>query len=208
MDVYQQLREAIVTGELPAESALTELNLAAQYNVSRTPVREALRRLEQDGLVERGPRGMQVRGRSPEEILEIYEVRITLEGAAARAAAERRTELDLMRLEQVHATMIETSRDDPKALAATNRKFHETLWAMSHNGTLVDLLGRLHSHLSRYRETTLAYRDRWDAVLEEHTRLIEAIRAGDKEEAGRIAEEHMVAARTVRLRMYATDEES
>jgi DNA-binding GntR family transcriptional regulator len=93
VDIYQQLREAIVTGVLSADAPLTELSLAAQYKVSRTPVREALRRLEQDGLVERGPRGMKVRGRSPEEILEIYEVRITLEGAAARAAAERRTEL-------------------------------------------------------------------------------------------------------------------
>lgn len=204
MDVYHQLREAIVTGGLSADAPLTELALAAQYKVSRTPVREALRRLEQDGLVERGPRGMQVRGRSPEEILEIYEVRITLETAAARAAAERRTELDLLKLEQVHASMLEASLDDPDRLAKINRTFHETLWAMSHNGTLVDLLDRLHAHLIRYRGTTLTYRDRWEHVLEEHGRLIEAIRAGDQDAAGRIAQEHMTAARNVRLQMYAT----
>jgi DNA-binding GntR family transcriptional regulator len=75
VDVYQQLRTAIVDGTFEAHAPLTELALAAQYKVSRTPVREALRRLEQDGLVERGLRGMQVRGRSPEEILEIYEWR-------------------------------------------------------------------------------------------------------------------------------------
>jgi DNA-binding GntR family transcriptional regulator len=203
VDIYQQLREAIVTGVLSADAPLTELSLAAQYNVSRTPVREALRRLEQDGLVERGPRGMKVRGRSPEEILEIYEVRITLEGAAARAAAERRTELDLMKLEQVHAAMVAASKDDPDRLAEANRNFHETVWAMSHNGTLVDLLGRLHAHLIRYRETTLTYQDRWEKVLKEHQRLIKAIKAGDREAAGRIAEAHMTAARNVRLAMYA-----
>jgi DNA-binding GntR family transcriptional regulator len=204
VDIYQDLREAIVTGALPADAALTELSLAAQYNVSRTPVREALRRLEQDGLVQRGPRGMQVRGRSPEEILEIYEVRITLEGAAARAAAERRTELDLMKLEQVHAMMVAASKDDPDRLVAANRTFHETIWAMSHNGTLVDLLGRLHAHLIRYRETTLTHPGRWEKVLKEHQQLIKAIKAGDQEAAGRIAEAHMTAARNVRLAMYAS----
>ncbi|MGV9796499.1 GntR family transcriptional regulator [Mycobacterium sp. NPDC003449] len=206
MDVYQQLREAIVDGAFAAGDPLTELALAAQYRVSRTPVREALRRLEQDGLVQRGPRGMQVRGRSPEEILEIYEVRIILEGAAARAAAERRTDLDLLRLEQVHTAMQDASTDDPDRLTITNRKFHEAVWAMSHNATLVDLLVRLHAHLIRYRETTLTYPDRWDTVLKEHRQLIEAIKAGDRDLAGKIAEDHMTGARNVRLQMYAATE--
>jgi DNA-binding GntR family transcriptional regulator len=206
VDVYQQLREAILDGTFAGDTPLTELSLAAKYKVSRTPVREALRRLEQDALVERGPRGMQVRARSPEEILEIYEVRTTLEAAAARAAAERRTDLDLLRMEQVHASMIAASKDDPDRLATANRRFHEAIWATSHNATLVDLLMRLNSHLSRYRETTLTYPHRLDAVLKEHEQLLEAIRTGDRESAGRIAEEHMIAARNVRLQMYAEAE--
>ena len=84
------------------------VGIAGKHDVAPV-ILEALRRLEQDGLVERGARGMQVRGRSPEEILELYEVRITLEGAAARAAAERRTDLDLLKLERVHSSMMETS---------------------------------------------------------------------------------------------------
>ncbi|MGV9796542.1 GntR family transcriptional regulator [Mycobacterium sp. NPDC003449] len=203
MDVYEQLREAVVDGTLAAGTALTELSLAAKYDVSRTPVREALRRLEQDGLVERGARGMQVRARSPEEILEIYEVRIILECAAARAAAERRTDLDLLRMEQVHASMKAAREDDPERLATANRQFHEVIWAMSHNATLIDLLMRLHAHLIRYRETTLTYQNRWGEVLKEHEKLMDAIRTGDREEAGRIAENHMTAARNVRLQMYA-----
>lgn len=204
--VYEQLHEAIVNGELPAGTQLVELALAAQFQVSRTPIREALRRLEQDGLVERGNRGMQVRGRSPEEILEIYEVRITLEASAARAAAERHTPLDLLKIQQVHEAMVAASTDDPESLAAINRKFHEVLWSMSHNATLVDLLGRLHAHLIRYRGTTLAYQNRWEIVLKEHQELIEAIKAGDRDRAGQIAEEHMTGARNVRLQMYAAEE--
>jgi DNA-binding FadR family transcriptional regulator len=129
-----------------------------------------------------------------------------VEGAAARAAAERRTDLDLMKLEQVHAAMLADSPADPERLVTTNRKFHETIWAMSHNATLVDLLGRLHAHLIRYRETTLTYPDRWDTVLKEHQQLIEAIQAGDRERAGQIAEQHMTGARNVRLQMYAEAE--
>ena len=201
--VYEELRENIVNGRYAAGAPLVETTLAAEYNVSRTPIREALRRLEQDGLVERGARGMHVRSRSPEEILEIYEVRIILEVAAARAAAQRRTPLDLARLEQVHQAMLNVSTDDSERLASTNRRFHEIVWSMSHNATLIDLLDRLHAHLIRYRETTLTYADRWQTVLDEHAEMIDAIKAGDADRAAAIAESHMVGARNVRLAMYA-----
>ncbi|MFI6348611.1 GntR family transcriptional regulator [Streptomyces sp. NPDC050560] len=204
--VYARLHEGIINGEYSAGESLVETALAAQFGISRTPVREALRRLEQDGLVERGSRGMQVSRRSPEEILEIYEVRIILETAAARSAAEKRTALDLMRLEQLHETMQSIPPDDPDRLATTNRKFHEVIWSMSHNATLIDLLKRLHAHLIRYRKTTLTYQNRWQTVLEEHSRLIEAIKEGDSERAARIAEHHMTGARNTRLLMYADDD--
>ncbi len=201
--VYEELRENIVNGRYEAGAPLVETALATEFSVSRTPIREALRRLEQDGLVERGSRGMHVRSRSPEEILEIYEVRITLEVAAARAAAERRTALDLARLEQIHQAMLTASTDDSERLATTNRRFHEIVWSMSHNATLIDLLDRLHAHLIRYRETTLTFADRWQTVLDEHAELIEAIKEGDGDKAAAIAESHMVGARNVRLAMYA-----
>jgi DNA-binding GntR family transcriptional regulator len=201
--VYARLRENIVNGRYAPGAPLVETTLAAEFNVSRTPIREALRRLEQDGLVERGSRGMHVRMRSPEEILEIYEVRIILEAAAARAAAERRTQLDLARLEQIHNTMLGVSTENPEQLANTNRRFHEIVWSMSHNATLIDLLDRLHAHLIRYRETTLTYADRWQNVLDEHSQLIDAIKAGDADRAAEIAEAHMMAALNVRLAMYA-----
>jgi DNA-binding GntR family transcriptional regulator len=206
--VYTRLHEGIVNGKYPAGESLVETALAAQFGISRTPVREALRRLEQDGLVERGSRGMQVSRRSPEQILEIYEVRIILETAAARSAAEKRTALDLARLEQIHEAMLAASPDDPDNLAVTNRKFHEVLWAMSHNSTLIDLLKRLHSHLVRYPRTTLSYQDRYETVLEDHGELIDAIKSRDSERAASVAERHMTGARNTRLLMYADEEAS
>lgn len=201
--VYEQLRQRIVSGDIPPGERLTEIALAEEFGISRTPVREALRRLEQDGLVERAARGMRVRERSPNEILEIYEVRILLETAAARAAATRRTPLDVARLEQLHDNMVKTEPGDAQTMEAINRRFHEMLWATSHNSTLIDVLTRLNSYLLRYRGTTLTHGDRWKTALEEHAALLEAIREGDADRAAQIAEEHMTAARNVRLLMYA-----
>ncbi len=205
--VYERMREDIVTGVLGPGAPLVETALAARYGTSRTPVREALRRLEQDALVERGDRGMRVRSRSPEEILEIYEVRIVLEVSAASTAAVRRTPLDLVRLRQAHRTMqtLAPGSDPAGALADANRRFHETVWASAHNATLVDLLARLHAHLVRYPATTLTHPGRWQAVLAEHELLLAAIDAGDVDRAAAIAEQHMAAARDVRLAMYALD---
>jgi DNA-binding GntR family transcriptional regulator len=205
--VYEQLRERIVSGGLEPGDALPEVSLAESFGISRTPIREALRRLEQDGLVERAARGMRVRRRSPAEILEIYEVRILLEAAAAKAAAQRGTPLDLARLEQLHETMCKVSTDDPAAMASVNKRFHETIWAMSHNETLVDFLTRVDAHLVRYRGTTLTDPDRWATVLREHAALIDAIRDGDAETAEAVATAHMASARATRLLMYAESED-
>jgi DNA-binding GntR family transcriptional regulator len=189
-----------------AGATLVESTIAARYNVSRTPVREALRRLEQDDLVEQGDRGLVVRLRSPEEILEIYSVRVVLEGLAARTAAEFRSELDLANMADRHARMLVVNDKDPDFMAAANQQFHQALWASSHNRTLVDLLIRLSSHLVRYPATTLASPGRWETVLKDHQRLIDAITARDAETAGSIAEAHMAAARDIKLRISASEE--
>lgn len=204
-DVYVKLREEIVSGSLAAGAPLVEGAVAARYGMSRTPVREALRRLQQDGLVERADRGMRVRARSPEEILEIYEVRIVLEAEAARGAAEHATRLDLMRITGALDRMRAAEPTDAGAMAATNRTFHEAIWAASHNGTLVDLLTRLHSHLTRYPATTLTSPGRWETVLTDHAAMLAAIETRDGEAAGRLAREHMAQARDIRLRMYSEE---
>jgi DNA-binding GntR family transcriptional regulator len=204
--VYEELRDAILTGRFAPGQMLSENALATEFGRSRTPVREALHRLEIETLVERVPRGVRVRASSPEEILDIYEVRITLEGAAAKAAAERASEWDRTRLRAAQQAMVDLADGDAEAMAAANRRFHEAVWTASHNPTLVDLLHRLNIHLVRYPSTTLNYGDRWEAVLREHEALLSAIESRDGEAARRIAEHHMFGAREVRLRMYADSE--
>lgn len=202
---YERLRELIFSNELEAGEALTEATLASRLGVSRTPIREGLTRLEQDGLVERFARGVRVKERSPEEILEIYEVRITLEEAAARGAASRRTELDLSRLEAIHDEMAGLPGSDSAGRVAWNNRFHEALWRASHNATLEDVITRLISRLRRYPQTTLTFPGRWERVLVEHGQLIAAIRKQDPDQAAAIAAGHMTAARDTRLRMYSLE---
>lgn len=197
---YDRIRADIVSGELAPGTALVELAMAERYGTSRTPIREALRRLEQDGLVERADRGMRVRVRSSEEILEIYDVRISLETTAARWAAQRRTELDLARLQRAQERMTGIDASDSANRAESNRRFHEMVWTASHNGTLIDVLQHLNAHLARYPGGELTG-ERWTAALEEHARLVEAIERRDAAQAAKIAEAHVVAAREARLRM-------
>lgn len=200
-NVYERIRDAIISGQLAAGSVLSENRLAADFGTSRTPVREALHRLEIERLVERGSRGSVVRATSPEEILDIYDVRITLEGSAARAAATHATDLDLARLRALQDAMRGVEGGPERA--AANRAFHAALWDASHSPTLIDLLERLHVHLLRYPTTTLDWPGRWDEVIREHDELLEAVSRHDGEAARAIAERHMAEAREVRLRMYA-----
>jgi DNA-binding GntR family transcriptional regulator len=201
--VYEQVRADIISGRFKPGQALIELELAAQYGISRTPVREALQRLETEQFVKRGVRGFEVKSFTPEEILDIYDVRITLEVAAARGAATRRTELDLARLHSAHQSMTALVNPKVKARVEANRVFHEALWRASHSPTLLDLLIRLNSHIIRYPSSTLTVGDRWAKVLVEHEMLLGAIVERDAERAARIAKDHMTGSREVRLGMYA-----
>jgi DNA-binding GntR family transcriptional regulator len=198
---YEMLKQAILRGELEPGQALIETALATWCRVSRTPVREALTRLEQDGLVERSDRGLLVRRRSPEEILDIYETRIALEATVGRVAAERRTEHDLRVLRRV----VERSRDvgaDAERMVELNRQFHRAMWRASHNESLGDLLGRLDLHLARYPATTLSYPGRWEEAKEEHSALVDAVEARDGVAASGISHTHFTEARDIRLRLW------
>ena len=199
--LYEQLLEAVLEGDLQPGEILVETTLGNRFGVSRTPIREALRMLEQDGVLERVNRGMRVRETSSEEVLEIYEVRAILEATAAKDAAARRTDYDLATLDRIFGTMVEARAATPQEMAAINRSFHQAIWHAAGNRTLLDLLGRLAVHLRRYPATTYQRAGRWEAALEEHRLLLEAIREKNPEAAAEVAERHMLAARDVRLDM-------
>lgn len=202
---YDLLKQAILSGDLLPGQSLVETSLAAWCGVSRTPVREALRRLEQDGLVERNDHGLAVRRRSPEEILDLYDTRIVLEATAGGVAAERRTDHDVRSLRW----NVERSRDvpdtDSDAMVAANRQFHRAVWLASHNESLIDLLERLDLHLARYPGTTLLSPGRWATAIEEHLALTEAIEKRDGSLAHEVAKAHFTAARDIRLSLFARE---
>jgi DNA-binding GntR family transcriptional regulator len=202
---YERLKQAIITGELEPGTHLVETSLARLCQVSRTPVREALTRLEQDGLVQQGPRGLVVRERSPQEILDIYETRIVLEATAARIAAQRSTPLDAVRLDQAARLTEAVDTSDPRALSRANRELHRVIWHSTHNESLIDLLERLDLHLLRFPETTLAFPGRWAESTAQHREIVAAIQAGDGERAAQLATEHFTAAREIRLRLWGQD---
>jgi DNA-binding GntR family transcriptional regulator len=199
------LKQAILSGELKAGQSLVETSLATWCQVSRTPIREALRRLEQDGLIERSDRGLVVRERSPQEILDIYETRIALEATAGRMAAERRTDHDVRLLRRLYERSNEIASDNIAGIVEANRQFHRTVWNASHNDSLLDLLERLNLHLARYPETTLAAPGRWQNACHQHGLLVDAIEKRDSEGAYKIALEHFVDARDIRLTLFADE---
>lgn len=199
--LYDLLLEEVLQGNLKPGELLVESTLGRRYGVSRTPIREALRMLEQDGVLERVNRGIRVRQTSAEEVLELYDVRSILEGAAARDAADRRTDIDLATLERIFKTMEEASGATAADRAVINRSFHRAIWDAAKNRTLRDLLERLGVHLRRYPATTYERPGRWETAIEEHRAILEAIRSRDVAAARSLSEQHMSAARNARLEM-------
>lgn len=202
---YEMLKKAILAGDLAAGQPLVETALAAWCEVSRTPIREALRRLEQDGLVDRSDRGLVVRERSPEEILDIYETRMVLEATAGRVAAERRTDHDVRMLRRLLERADQVGDTESAAMIEANQQFHRTIWRASHNESLLDLLERLNLHLARYPGTTLSAPGRWKAARRQHQLLVDAIEKRDGDAAYDIAMRHFRDARDIRLALFADE---
>lgn len=199
---YVQLKQEILTGVLRPGAALNETDLAERYGVSRTPVREALMRLDHDRVVERQRRGYQVRVVSPEEILEIYEARSIIEGAAAAAAAERHTATDRVRISAANNRYQELDDTDPVARVQANVDFHASIWAASHNRAFADLLERLNLQFLRFPNTTLTYPGRWDKSKKEHQELTDAILRRQPTLASELARLHTDAAGNVRAQIW------
>lgn len=197
--IYAQLRSEILGGAIPPATPLREVTLGERFGVSRTPVREALRRLQHDRLLDRGARGLQVHQATPQEVIQVYDVRILLEQEAAGQAALSHDITDIMRLEGLVERDRALISPDDQTRASTNLEFHAAVWAAAHNPVLQDLLQRLSTHLIRTPHSTLSVGDRWDEALAEHSKLVAAITAGDETAARDTAREHMETARRIRL---------
>jgi DNA-binding GntR family transcriptional regulator len=209
-DVTHALREAILDGAIPPSTWLREQGLAAALGVSRTPIREALRRLEDERLVERvANRGSMVVPMTLDEVLAVYHVRETLEGLAARTAALQHSADVVRRLERIHHEMVEASRHSPgETLAGMNLAFHRVIRESSaSNPYLARFLLQVEHAVRRFGRTTYERQDRTEKSLAEHEEIIRAISAGDPDWAERAASAHMRRARDARIDMMTADNE-
>jgi DNA-binding GntR family transcriptional regulator len=199
--VYARLRQEILAGELAPGTPLREIAIAERFGVSRTPIREALRRLQHERVLERGTRGLLVAEVSTTEVLQVYDLRILLEGDAAAQAAEARDQGDLLELKSLLAR--DRALVDPvdSLRLSTNLEFHAAVSAAAHNAVLDDILKRLSIHLIRTPHSTLSTGNRWAEALDEHASLVDAIERRDVDAAREIAAEHMRTARGIRLEL-------
>ncbi len=199
---YARLLKDILDGAFAPGTVLLETALSVRYGVSRTPVREALGRLAQDGLIERSTRGFRIRQRNPEEILEIYEARIALESRSAELAAKHRTDIDLARL----AYMLDERRaeTDPARFGLLNNKWHDAMRLSAHNATINDLLARLDSLLLLLRPRTFTPRPD-DRSAEEHAEILDAIARGEEAAAGGAMADHLRRMRDWRIQSLIED---
>ena len=204
--VRARIRQAIREGRYKPGERIRETEVAAWLEVSRTPVREALRRLESEGLLTfESWRGVVVADLDRQQISELYAMREVLEGAAARLAARHIDESEIELLELL-LERADGEADAPAALAETNRRFHETIYAAAHNRYLLQTLEQLRNALILLRGTTFALSGRSKTAAEEHRAVLAAIRARDAEAAEAAARRHIAAAHRARLRLLMEEE--
>lgn len=199
-DAYDLLLTAIESGGLPPGTRLREAELAARFRISRTPVREALKRLELQGLVVHEPHhGAVVPTLDYAEVVELYTMREVLEGTAAGLAAQHATAVEIEMLQQ----MVERDRalDRPEALASTNRLFHQQIRDAAGNRYLSRTLDTFRVSLALLAGTTLGAPGRGPAAIEEHQAIVDRIAARDPVGAEAAARAHIRAAFSTRLRL-------
>jgi GntR family transcriptional regulator, rspAB operon transcriptional repressor len=203
--VYEELTSAIVQLRLAPGSPLREGTLAEQLGVSKTPIREALTRLEQDGLVETTSfKGAVVTGYSRQDLIELYELRELLENAAARAAAESMSEQDRAHLDRIclQSRRLKTGKDAAK-LAALISEFDTILFDQVKNTRIRALIDNLRAHLTRIGQLTAEIPGRIQASVDEHEKIVEAIAARDPDLAEQRMRDHIRSVRDDQLRALA-----
>lgn len=200
-DAYDKLLAAIEEGSLPSGARLRESELADQLAISRTPVREALKRLELQGLVVHEPHhGAVVASLEYGQVTELYLLREVLEGTAARLAAQHATTVEIGVLERMVAAD-QALIDHPTLLARSNRQFHQQIRDSSRNRYLGNALENLRLSLALLAGTTLRAPGRADASVAEHAAIVACIAARDPGNAESAAREHIVQAFRTRVEL-------
>lgn len=205
--VTNRLREAIATGVLRPGERLNQADLAGRLGVSRMPVREALRRLEAEGLVTMQPyRGATVAGLSVAELREIYEMRMALEVLALHRSLANMNDADLAEMEALLRRMDDET--DGAAWLRANVEFHDLLYARADRPLLLETIQNLRVKSDRFLRLFAAKRDRTSHAQEEHWAIFHALRQGDAGAAGRLLQGHLQSTVTSLSEALRADEDA
>ena len=194
--VFEKLEFDILSGVYERDDVLTEIKLSEQLGVSRTPIREALRRLEQEHIIESTSKGARVIGISREDIADICQIRLRLEGLAARWAAERADGEGIRSLKEiVDLQEFYTQKEDPDSIKNMDSRFHQTIYSLCGSNSMQDTLEPLHRKLLKYRRVSVSAHSRAEKSLEEHRAICEAIAAHNGDAAEELTIRHVQNAR-------------
>lgn len=190
--VFEHLENDILSGKYKRGEILTESKLSTELGVSRTPIREALRRLEQEHIIEESGKGSVVIGINEKDLEDIFMIRKSLECQVAALAAKNRTEEQLKQLrEALEFQEFYLNKKDPDQIKLMDSRFHETLYKLSGSTAFYDTLVPLHKKIQKYRRASVANSSRAEASVAEHRKIYEAIEAKNTALAAKYASEHV-----------------
>ncbi|MCB1359685.1 MAG: GntR family transcriptional regulator [Rhodobacter sp.] len=204
LDAYTLILAAIDDGTYRPGDRLVESELAERFGVSRTPIREALQRLETQSLLTRDGRSLIVASLDHNQLAELYVVRAQLEGLAARLAAKHAS-VEEVRVLRDMVTEDRKLVNDPKALSRANKRFHKQIHLASHNRFLIQQLDLVHRSMALLATTSLEAEGRGQAALDEHDQMVEAIARGDGDGADKALRDHISRAFETRLKLESGD---
>lgn len=190
--VFDHLENDILSGKYQRGEILTETKLSTELGVSRTPIREALRRLEQEHIIEESGKGSVVIGITEKDLEDIFMIRKSLECQVAALAAKNRTEEQLKQLrEALEFQEFYLNKKDPDQIKLMDSRFHETLYKLSGSTAFYDTLVPLHKKIQKYRRASVTNSSRAEASVAEHRKIYEAIEAKNTALAAKYASEHV-----------------
>ena len=190
--IFMELENNILTGVYTRGEVFTEMSLSEKLGVSRTPVREAIRRLEQERLVEITTKGIVIMGISPKDISDMYEIRLRTEGLASRWAANTISEEGKKELSAiVELQEFYTAKKDADNIKNMDSKFHEIVYNNCGSVVLSDMLHQLHRKVMKFRKASVSNSERAFQSTKEHREILDAILSGDGEKAEKLTVEHI-----------------
>ena len=194
--VFHKLRDDILSGKYEENEELKEVAIGEELGVSRTPVREAFRQLELEGLIQIIPnKGAYVTGITEKDVKDIYMIRSLLEGLCARWATEHITQEQMEEMEEnVYLSKFHAQKGHLDQLAELDNRFHDIMYEACNSKMLEHQLIDFHQYVLRVRKKTLANKNRGPKSNEEHEEILQAIKAGDADRAERLANRHMINA--------------